>query len=141
MGIFPTNDVIVVYKTDLPIFREYAWDFENDDFVIQDGDLVIVEENEALKIWIYKALRTIKNRYKAYSSNYGNEFENIIGQGYDDDLVVAEMKRLIEKCLLVNQYIKSIDSIDLEFNDGKVTGTIYLTTIYDSMEQEVDVDV
>lgn len=145
MSILPTDILNVTTLTDssedLPIFKEYAWDFDNDEFIIQDGELVIVEKNEALKVWIYKALKTPKFRYVAYDYYYGNEFESLVGKEYDSDLVSIELKALIEKCLLVNKYIQSIDSVDLEFNDGKVTGTIYLTTIYDSMEQEVDVDV
>lgn len=146
MSILPTDsDAITAItsssETDLPTFKEYAWDFDNDDLVVEDGELVVLEENEALRVWIYKALKTPKYRYVAYSFYYGNEFDSLIRQNYDKDLVSIELKSLIEKCLLVNEYITSIDSVELEFDDGKVTGTINLTTVYSSMEVEVDVSV
>ncbi|AGX43946.1 DUF2634 domain-containing protein [Clostridium saccharobutylicum] len=130
-----------ITTTDLPIYRDYAWDFDNDDYIIQDAELVIIEEDEALKVWIYKALKTPRFRYLAYSLYYGNEFETLISQNYDSDIVNIELKALIEQCLLVNPYIKSIDTVNIEFDDAKLTGTIYLTTIYGSIEQEVNVDV
>lgn len=144
MSILPTDAITAITsssETDLPAFKEYAWDFDNDDLVVEDGELVVLEENEALRVWIYKALKTPKFRYVAYSFYYGNEFDTLIRQNYDKDLVSIELKSLIEKCLLVNEYITSIDSVDLEFDDGKVTGTINLTTVYSSMEVEVDVSV
>lgn len=144
MSILPTDAITAITsssETDLPAFKEYAWDFDNDDLVVEDGELVVLEENEALRVWIYKALKTPKFRYVAYSFYYGNEFDTLIRQNYDKDLVSIELKSLIEKCLLVNEYITSIDSVDLEFDDGKVTGTINLTTVYSSIEVEVDVSV
>ena len=144
MSILPTDAITAITsssETDLPAFKEYAWDFDNDDLVVEDGELVVLEENEALRVWIYKALKTPKFRYVAYSFYYGNEFDTLIRQNYDKDLISIELKSLIEKCLLVNEYITSIDSVDLEFDDGKVTGTINLTTVYSSMEVEVDVSV
>lgn len=147
MGVLPSdsNSITVTSASssdsDLPTFKEYAWDFDNDDFIIEDGELVILEGDEALKVWIYKALKTQRYRYLAYSFNYGNEFESLINKGYDKDLVVSELKRLIEQCLLVNKYIKSVDSVDIELEDDKLIGTIYITTVYSSIEMEVDVDV
>ena len=56
------------YTSDLPTPKEYAWDFENDCFLYDaDGRLKIVEGDEAIKIWIYKALSTERFRYLAYS--------------------------------------------------------------------------
>lgn len=145
MSILPTDILNVTTLTDssenLPIFKEYAWDFDNDEFIIQDGEMVIIEGNDALRVWIYKALKTPKFRYLAYSFSFGNEFELLIKKGYDKDLVEIKLKELIEKCLLVNPYIKSIDTVDLELDDEKLIGTINLTTIYSSMKTEVDVDV
>ena len=39
----------------LPLLQEYAWDFENDRFLLDTrGHHITVTENEALKVWIYK---------------------------------------------------------------------------------------
>ena len=147
MGVLPTDStssLIISTSTstsDLPTFKEYAWDFDNDDFILQDGELVILEENEALQVWIYKVLKTPKFRYLAYSWNYGNQFEGLIGKSYGTDLFKTELKRLLEQCLLVSEYITSIDSVDITLEDTKLTGTIGLTTVYSSVEMEVDLSV
>ena len=42
----------------LPMFREYAYDFANNCLLLKDGQTYLVEGNEALRIWIFKALAT-----------------------------------------------------------------------------------
>ena len=48
------------------MFREYAYDFENNCLLLRDGNTYLVEGNEALRIWIFKALTTERFRYTAY---------------------------------------------------------------------------
>lgn len=121
MSLFPFIDRNVnqmiqkVYMQSHP--REFAWDFERDEFILKDGKFVIVEGNEALKVWIYKVLKTTKGRYKAYSSKYGHELEDLIGKGLPDSLIKSEGKRYIEQALLTNPLIKRI--VEFEMNrDG-----------------------
>ena len=40
-----------------------------------------------------------------------------------------KIKRIVEDCLLVNEYIKSIDNVQVEFDD-RLTIEIELTTVY-----------
>ena len=49
--------------TALPMFREYAYDYENNCLLLRDGNTYLVEGNEALRIWIFKALATERFRY------------------------------------------------------------------------------
>lgn len=121
MSLFPFIDRNVnqmiqkVYMQSHP--REFAWDFERDEFILKDGKFVIVEGNEALKVWIYKVLKTTKGRYKAYSNKYGHELEDLIGKGLPDSLIKSEGKRYIEQALLTNPLIKRI--VEFEMNrDG-----------------------
>ena len=74
MSIFPVetinvNDVIqatVAASTDLPLAKEYAWDFTSNDFLLVDGKNTIVTGKEAVKVWLWKALQTPRYRYLAY---------------------------------------------------------------------------
>lgn len=126
------------YTSDLPTPKEYAWDFENDCFLYDaDGRLKIVEGDEAIKIWIYKALSTERFRYLAYSWQYGIELRPFIGKVMGVQQRYSEIKRVIVECLMVNPYIKSIDSIDIQHEGDTVDISITLTTIYG----EVSVDV
>lgn len=126
------------YTSDLPTPKEYAWDFENDCFLYDaDGRHKIVEGDEAIRIWIYKALSTERFRYLAYSWQYGIELRPFIGKVMGVQQRYSEIKRVIVECLMVNPYIKSIDTIDIQHEGDTVDISITLTTIYG----EVSVDV
>lgn len=118
---------------DLPTFREYAWDFDKNKFIYDDnGNHVLLKENDALEVWIYKALQTERFAYLAYSWQYGIELEPFIGKVMGVQERYSELKRVITECLMVNPYIKSIDSfaIDEENHAENVGLTIALTTVY-----------
>lgn len=129
---FPfTGGVSVLAEQELPPFREYAWDFENDCFIYDDaGKRIIVEGDEALKIWVYKALKTERYEYLAYSWQYGIELKPFIGKVMGVYERYSELKRVIIECLMVNPYIRSVDSVDFQ-TDGDCTHCdIALTTVY-----------
>lgn len=118
-------------KSDLPLFREYEWDFKNDTFKYNSGgNRIILDGDAALKVWVYKALKTERNQYLAYSTRYGIELKPFIGKVMSVGERYSELKRVIIECLMVNPYIKSIDSIEFDANGDKVDCQIELTTIY-----------
>ena len=113
----------------LPVAKEIAIDFSTGNPIIKNNDYVIVEKNEAIKVYCYYALKIAKGRFLAFTNNYGSELEEkIIGKQYNSD-THSKVKRIVEDCLLVNPYIKSIDNVQVEFND-KLTIEIELTTVY-----------
>lgn len=124
-----------VTATDATVPREYAWDFGNNDFLLKDGKFQIVEGKEALKVWIWKALHTLKMTYSIYSDNYGHEFDSIVGQGFSSGLVQSEAKRLVEECLLINSHITGIENFTTNNNDD--TLTISFITLTDQGEVEI----
>mgnify|MGYP000966050863 CR=1 FL=1 len=100
--------------------KEYAWDFENNDFLLKDGKFQIVTGKEALKIWIWKALHTTRLTYSIYSDNYGHDLDSIVGQGLSSALIASEAKRLVEKCLSVNPHITGIENFISNSEDDKL---------------------
>ena len=124
-----TNDT----ETELPLFQEWAWDFTHNCFLYDGGGRrLTVTENEAIKVWIYKALRTERFRYLAYSWQYGLELEPFIGKVMSVQQRYSELKHVIIECLMVNPYIRSIDSIAIDANkrERKVDVSVILTTVY-----------
>lgn len=120
-----------IEEKDLPLYKEYAWNFEMDKFIYDDtGNHVLVEGNEAIKVWIYKALKTERFRYTAYSWQYGIELKKFIGKVMSVGERISEFKRAIIECLMVNPYIKSIDSITITQEKTKLICKINLTTVY-----------
>ena len=113
----------------LPVAKEIAIDFSTGNPIIKNRDYVIVEKNDAVAVWCYYALKIAKGRFLAFTNNYGSELEEkLIGKQYNSD-TYSKVKRIVEDCLLVNKYIKSIDDITVSFND-KINIEIELTTVY-----------
>ena len=120
-------------ENSLPTFTEYAWDFENDRFLYESGQHKIVTENEALKVWIYKTLKTERWRYLAYDNAYGLELERFIGAYTNNAGNAVEIEQYISEALLINPYIKSVDDIQYSIEGDALAYKISLTTIYGAM--------
>lgn len=118
---------------DLPLFQEYAWDFERDCFLYDvNGRHILLSRNPALEVWIYKALKTERFEYLAYSWQYGIELKPFIGKVMGVQERYSELRRVITECLMVNPYIRSIDSFSItpENRAELVRVHITLTTVY-----------
>lgn len=121
---------------DLPMLQEYAFDLEKNEFKLRNGKHYLVSGNEALKIWVKKALMTERFRYDAYSNGYGSELESLIGAVLTNSERQSEIKRMIIEALMVNPYIVSIDNIEIVFDGSKLIANIELTSIYGKEEIE-----
>ena len=93
--------------------------------------------DDALKVWVYKALMTERNQYLAYSRRYGIELKPFIGDVMSVGERYSELKRVIIECLMVNPYIKSVDSVEFEEVQDKVECFVTLTTIYGGLNINV----
>ena len=136
MSLFP----FVTYKEDIvknnsfPLYREVAWDFKRDIPILENGDFKIVEGNEAIKAWVYKALLVPRYNYSIYSWNYGSELMDLIGKAYTPQLTKSEAKRYIEEALKINPYILDVNVIDTEFKDSVLSANVKITTVYGESE-------
>lgn len=112
------NDVInqSIQENSSTIPKEYAWDFENNDFLLCDGKFTIVEGLEALKIYIWKALHTIKARYSIYSDTYGHDLDSVVGQGFSKEFLEIETKKLVWECLSKNPHILRLENFAIDLS-------------------------
>lgn len=118
----------------LPMCKEVAWDFENDVPIFRGGEPAVVTEKEALKVWIWRALRTPRFKYEIYTWAYGSEFESLLGQAYNDSVKTAEAPRYLRECLLVNPYIKQVKDISVSFEAARLTVKGTAVTIYGEVD-------
>ncbi|GAB6150758.1 DUF2634 domain-containing protein [Clostridium novyi] len=142
MSIFPDNlndeDIITNDNEQLEVFKEYAIDFETGQFLYDElGENIIIEKDEAIKVWCWMALQTEKYKYKIYNK-FGNEFNTLRGKGFTKELVGAEMFRFAEECLLVNKYIKEILSVETDLTHDILHTKVRIRTVYNG---EVEVSV
>lgn len=141
--LFPFFDADIAEETEnLPLYQEIAWDYVKNCPVIKNGEFVLVTGNEAIKSWCYRSLQTKRYGHEIYSWDYASELDNLIGINYSKSLIQAEAERYVKECLLINPYINSVTNISSEFQDGLLSISCELNTIYGQDKlQEVSVGV
>ncbi|HCH6633711.1 TPA: DUF2634 domain-containing protein [Clostridioides difficile] len=139
--IFPfigvPEDYILPKTEELPIFREVEWDFEKDEPILEKGDFKIIEKKEALKVWIYKCIKTNRYEHEIYSLEYGTELSELIGQKYTKGLTESEASRFIKEALLINPYILEVNVKSANFNRDVLSANVKVSTIYGEVEINV----
>ena len=137
MSLLPSFilDEIEVYKSpEIKVPREYEIDYET-------GQLTgkIVEGLEAIKVWIWLVLRIPRYRYLLFSWDYGNEYESLIGKSYSEEYLQAEAKRMTEDCLLMNEYITSIENFSASFIEETLNLSFTVNTKYGAVEIKTNI--
>lgn len=117
---------------EFPLLKEYAYDFENNEMMLdKNGRTYLVEGNEALRIWIFKALTTERFHYTAYSFAFGSEHqEQLTGHSMNAEIVQLEMERFIVEALMVNPYIKRLDNFTFQAKSTEMVVSFECTSIY-----------
>lgn len=127
-------------NADLPIFKEFAWDFDKDCFVMnKDGSHKIVEKNEAIKLWVMHVLRVERYRYMAYFDDYGIELEQFVGTGPNDKQRASQLYQYVKEGLLVNPYILDVTAMSTKLDHKKITMNLQLETVYGSTSVGIEV--
>ena len=125
---------------EMPIFKEYAIDFKTREYIKdENNDIKVLEKNEALKVWIFKALKTERFRYvDVHSDNYGSELKTNIGTIYQKSVKDALMINQIRDTLLVNPYILECYNFDISNENEYVPQiTFNVKTVYGELKMEV----
>ena len=104
--------------------KEYAFSFEDSKLTGK-----ILEGKEALKVWIYKALLTTRYTYPIYTWDYGQDLDELIGQGYEKGFVESEVERRIKECLL-NDKIRGCSNFEISLVNDNLKVSFTVETIY-----------
>lgn len=118
-------------------FCEYAYDFEKNELKTRDGKHYYVYGNEAMKIWIYKAMITARFRYTAYSGRFGTEVYSLIGEVVSDKLKREEIKRYITESIMVHPHIRAITDMKLERVGAGIEVTVWVKTAFEGEVEPV----
>lgn len=140
MSLFPALQPIVSElpsESILPMAIEPAWDFEADRPVFRGGQLQQVTGIEAVKVWAWNALLTVRRNWPSLSPNYGNDCEHLIGTGYSEDLKTAEATRYVSECLTSTPYIQSVSVDEVSFEDTTISISAVIATIYGEVNVSV----
>ena len=114
------------------IAREFELDFKTGQMT---GN--IVTGQEALKVWIYNALKTTRYVYDIYSWDYGQDLDDLIGQGYDKGYVDSEVERIITDTLLMHPMIKRCYAFTIEFKNSSLVADFIVDTEFGEVKMSV----
>lgn len=141
MSLFPfigTENVEVQNKkTDLPPLREIAIDFKTGSPIVENKQFKVVEGLEALKVWIYRALKVERFVYDIYSWNFGSEIHTLRGRNYSQALTNEEVKRYIKESILINPYVLDVNVISVVFEDSLLSVSLKLDTVFGDSDFEI----
>lgn len=125
---------------ELDEFQEYAWDFEHDTFRYDAaGNHIIVTKNEAIKVWIYKLLKTERYRHIAYYDDYGLELEKYVGKVPNDGISSSAVYADIKEAVLVNPYILAVNNVRFSKEGKKLTIQMEYETVYGTDKVRLEV--
>jgi hypothetical protein len=137
-GLFPIiQPNIGIISDEFPLYKEVAWDFEHGQPIWEKGRPVVITGVKAVKVWIWKALKTVRARWEIYTWNFGCEVETLIGQPYSVELKRAEAIRYIRESIEINPYITNISNIRVEFEQGNLSIFISVSTVYGAVDMLV----
>jgi hypothetical protein len=114
--------------------RTYRLDFENG--VIGD----FINDDEALRQAIVKAIRTARFRYLIYDDQYGSELEDLIGADVTDAFLNEEIPRVIREALIYDDRIADVrDFVVRREGDGVFVEFTVVKTDGDTLTEEVTI--
>lgn len=132
------SDYVAENNSELPLYKEIAWDFDTDSFILdKNGDFKIVEGKEALKVWIYHALHTNRYEHEIFSWDYGTELIKLIGQRFSKGLTESEAFRYIKEALLINEYLTDVRKNSITFDGDTLHIDITVSTVYGEVRLSV----
>jgi len=125
----------------LPLFTEWAADWNTRSFALRNGQPYTVSGTEALKIWVYRALlpQTQRFAFSAYSAAYGNQIDTLFGTIGDSGILENQLRREIHETLSVSPYITAVDNFSFSRQGSRMTVSFTVHTIYEDFEEEVRV--
>lgn len=127
----------------LPLFTEWAVDWDEGRFALRDGRFYTVTGTEALKIWTARALRleSERFRYTAWSWDYGNELGTLLGSCADGGVLESLLRRHIRETLLVSPYIQAVDGFSFSREGSRMEVRFTVHSVYEEFQQKTEVRI
>src|SRR5690625_3807374 len=135
---FTTEELNTVVDP-VTVHKSYAWDFERGDFALAAGSVVEIEGVEYLRVWIEKALRTVKGTLIYNGTNYGSDHHGLIGQVFKRSFTESEYERMIRECLRQNTAITSVTGFTFTPIGSRLKIEFSVMSIYGQSEEVVTI--
>ena len=140
MNNFPTEVAAPTNIADasIPLLKEYAWDFEKDEIVLdKNGKFIIVEGIEALKVRNYLSLMIYKGRFFIYKNKVGTHLKDLIGKSIN--YISLHVEEMIQEAIVDNVYVTDIDNLEINYINDKVIITFDVINIYENYKEQITI--
>ncbi|MFW2490963.1 DUF2634 domain-containing protein [Clostridium chromiireducens] len=120
--------------------KSFLFDFELGDFVFLDGKPQIIEGEKALRIWIKKALKTEKYKYKIYeiiSDTYGIELNEYLHSEYPTGVIYAGIQSSITDMLTKHPDITAVTGFEFTRDKQSLSISFIVSSIYGPITEGV----
>lgn len=106
---------------------------------IAGGDQIagMADGLEAVRQTVQNILQTERFDYQIYSTNYGVELNDLVGE--DPDYIEATLPARIEDALSVDDRILSVDDFTFDFSGDKAAVTCNVQTVYGTVNTGVQI--
>lgn len=137
MTLFPMiQPTLSTPEQPLTMAREVSWDFERDEPVLRRGEPQFVTGAEAVAVWAWNALSTVRYRHEIFSWDYGCEVDTLTGQSYSSETKKAEAARYVREALLQSSYITGVEDIRVSFAGSTLSISCKVQTVYGPLRIE-----
>ena len=129
-------------ESELPLYTEWAVDWEAETFAERGGKPYTVSGDEALRIWVYRALRPESCRflYSAYSHDYGNQLATCLSGQMNRGILENLLRKEIRDTLLVSPYIREVDGFSFTRTPHGLTVRFAVHTVYEGFTTQTEVE-
>lgn len=126
---------------ELPLYTEWAVDWDGGAFALRDGKPYTVTGDEALRIWVRYALDpgNVRFLYTAHSPEYGNQLTARMAEQAGRDILESLLRREIKETLLVSPYITAVDGFAFTKQGCRLTVRFRVGTVYGGFDTETEV--
>lgn len=107
---------------------------------LENGRLgTFIDEEEAIRQYIRKALMTSRNRYLIYDDTYGEDLRDLIGQNLSKALMDVEIPRVVREAIEGDDRIEEVSDVNVTLynSDSILIEVTVLTTTGLFLTEEV----
>lgn len=122
--------------------KSFLFDFELGDFILLDGKTQIIEGEKALRVWIKKALRTEKYKYKIYEiidDTYGIELNEYLHSDYPTGVIYAGIQSSITEMLTTHPDITAVTSFEFTRDKQNLGVSFIVSSVYGAITEGVNI--
>lgn len=89
---------------------------------LENGRLgTFIDEEEAIRQYIRKALMTSRNRYLIYDETYGEDLRDLIGQNLSKALMDVEIPRVVREAIEGDDRIEEVSDVNVtQYNSDSI---------------------